>query len=566
MNLDLFGLKRRYRNVARIAQIAGVFMRHHLGHWVEKLGLKKFVPLRKKFGRKRKLPEEEALSVPRRLAMAFEELGPTFVKFGQLLSTRPDIIAPDYINEFKKLQDRVAPFESDLAFAVIEEELGCPIDELFSQIDSRAFAAGSIAQVHKAVTIKGDKVIVKVKRPGIEAQLDTDIKILMYFAQLAERRVPDFAVFRPTMIIEEFERTVKRELNFLTEGSNTERFNRDFKDITDVVTPSIFWEYTTESVLTAQWLEGCNLIEFIEECTDKKVRHSLADSLMKHFIKQYFETGFFHADPHPGNVMVSKDRKIILIDFGVVGRLSRELKGQLATTLSAAVNREIDLIIDVYADIGVFSPQTDMHSLKVELEDLLDRYYGLPLKQLDARAIIMELLDLVRKNNIMLPRDFVLLAKSFATLSGLVLMLDEDFDVFAAARPHAKKFLYNWMSLSSLKDNVTRAAWYSHSLLKNAPMYTKELTRKLVRGQLGFTFKHEGIDRFIQELDRSSNRLAFSITLASIVIGSSLIILSDKGPKLEILGGISLLGTVGFLVAGILGLWLLIAIYRSGKL
>jgi len=564
MKLEIFGLRRRYRHFTRIAQIAGVFARHHLGHWVERLGLRKFVPLRKKL--RRPGSGEKALTVAQRVALAFEELGPTFVKFGQLLSTRPDLIPPEYVKELQKLQDRVAPFESALAFARIEEELGRPLDELFSEIEPAPFAAGSIAQVYKAVTVAGERVIVKVKRPGIDRQIATDIQILRYFALLAERRIADIKLLRPTMIIDEFDRIVRSELNFLTEASNTERFYRDFKDSTVVRTPRMLWQYTTESVLTAEWLEGRNIAEVAADTEDGEKKRVLAKALMDVFVRQYFENGFFHADPHPGNVMVGDDGRLILVDFGVVGRLSSELKGQLATTLSAAVNREVDLIVDVYDDIGVFTPETDMKGLTIELEDLLDRYYGLPLKQIDVRVVLLEILDLARKYRIILPRDFVMLAKSFGTLSGLVLMLDKDFDVFAAARPYAKRFLFNWMSPKAVKHSAARALWYTHSMAKAAPLQAKELTRKLVRGQLGFTFKHEGIDRFIQELDGSSNRMAFSITLASIIVGSSLIILSDKGPKSELLGGISLFGLAGFAIAGILGVWLLIAIYRSGKL
>ena len=564
MKLEILGLRRRYRHFTRIAQIAGVFVRHRLGHWVERLGLRKFVPLRKKWKRGRQA--EKALTVPQRVALAFEELGPAFVKIGQLLSTRPDIIPPEYVKELQKLQDRVAPFDSALAFERIEEELGQPLNELFREIEPEPFAAGSVAQVYKAVTQAGDTVIVKIKRPGIDRQIDTDIQIVRYFAQLAERRLPDLKLFRPTMIIDEFDRIIRRELNFLTEASNTERFYREFKDSSVLRTPRLFWQYTTDCVLTAEWLEGRNIAEVAADTQDGEKKRALAKTLMELFIRQYFEKGFFHADPHPGNVMVAEDGSLNLVDFGVMGRLSTELKGQLATTMSAAVNREVDLIVDVYADIGVFTPETDLKGLRIDLEDLIDHYYGLPLKRMDVRSILREILDLARKYYIILPRDFVLLAKSFGTLSGLVLMLDKDFDVFAAARPYAKRFLFNWVSPKSVKHSAARAMWYTHSFVKNVPLQAKELSRKLVRGQLGFTFKHEGIEQFIQELDRSSNRLAFSITLASIVVGSSLIILSDKGPKIEMMGGISLFGLAGFAVAGILGIWLLIAIFRSGKL
>jgi len=563
--LDVLGIKRTYRNLARITQILQVFVRHRFGYLIERMELKQHLPFAAKILRKRPLPESEALSAPRRLAMAFEELGPTFVKLGQVLSSRPDVVPLEYAQELRKLQDRVAPFESDKAFALVEKELKRPLGELFAQIDAQPFAAGSLAQVYNATLKTGERVVVKVKRPGIDEQLATDIQILKGLSRLAERRLADVPIFPPALIVEEFERTIRRELDFLTEAASTDRFYREFKDSPLVKTPSVFWNYSTISILTVERLEGINITEAQALGAKDFDGKQLARHLLEVFIRQYFSVGFFHADPHPGNVLVGPNSQLILIDFGMVGRLSGDLKSQLVTTLYAAANRDVEVIIDIYADIGVFQPTTDMESLKTDVESLIDHYYGFPIKRVDFRELAQEILDLARNHHVRLPRDFVLLLKSLATVTGLARMLDPEIDLIATIKPHTRKILYERFLPHNVKSTASMAAWYMQAFAKKAPLQLKALSRKLQRGELGFTFKHQNFDHFIQEVDRSSNRLAFSITLAAIIVGSSLIIMSDKGPKLQFLD-ISLLGFAGYLFAGILGIFLLVAILKSNKL
>ena len=559
--MKLSRLARHYRSGQRLRHILMVLARHGYGHFIERLHLAEHVPL---LGRiMRREPGVAELTIPRRLVHVLQELGPTFVKLGQMLSGRPDLLPREYIDELKKLRDHVDPFPSEQARAAVAAELGRPIEEVFEEFVDVPLASGSIAQVHEAVTRNGHRVVVKVKRPGIERVIMTDIDLLTDLAELAERHIPELNVLRPKMLVEEFQRGVRREMNFITEASYTARFAEIHADNDRIIIPRVYWDYTTDSVLTLGKITGTPITN-IEELRRKGMDlPELARIGADAFMKQYFDEGMFHADPHGGNILVTDDGRLGIIDFGLVGHLSEHMTGQLATILITRVYGDISLMADVATEIGIFSEVEDVESLRADLKELAERYYGLPLKHIDVRKLFLELMDMARQYQVTMPREFVMLGRSFATIDSVGRELDPDFDISQAIEPYVRGMIRNKLSPRNLVRNASMGLWQVTRLLQEAPKTIRRFGDKLLAGKLSVALKHEGLQSFTLELEKSSNRLAFSILVAAIIVASSLILSAKIGPMW---GNVSLLGLAGYALAALLGFWLLIAILRSGRM
>lgn len=558
--MSITGIARTYRSLQRLRQILQVLAKHGFGHLIDRMRLRRYLPLAGRITRKPP-PAEEVLGA-KRVRLVLQELGPTFVKLGQMLSNRPDLLPESYLQEFRLLQDRVAPFDSKLAHQRVEEELAGKLDELFSAFDSEPLASGSIAQVYYARTRDEQEVVVKVKRPGIEKTLLTDTDLMGQLARLAERHIPESRVIRPTLLVEELSRILKREMDFISEAAYTAKFYQAFADEKMVHTPEVYWEYTTSSVLTLGRLRGRNISEVIKEAPDSQ-RKLLARRLADAFMKQYFELGLFHGDPHPGNILVDEEGHISIVDFGMVGHLTEELKDQLAATVIALVNRDLDVIIDTYEDIGILPPEVDPAALKPELVELLDKYYGMPLALIDQRRVFLEVMAVARRYGLLIPRDFILLGKSLVTIISLAKELYPEFDVAASLHPYAERLARERYSPQKIARSFSVTAWQLLGLLQHAPRDLKRLLARTLAGRLQMVFRHEGLDDFTLQLGRSGNRLAASIIIGSLLLSASLILAMKVPPKLF---DVPILGLAGYLVAGMLGIWLVIAILRSGRL
>lgn len=559
--VDISRIARTYRSVTRLRQILQVVARYGFGYLVDRIQLGHYLPLPTRWKGGPGLEAEEP-SLARRLADMLEELGPTFVKFGQMLSNRPDLLPPVFIQELRRLQDRVVPFDTALARATIEKELGAPVEELFGEFSAEPFAAGSVAQVYHAATREGDQVVVKVKRPGIDKVILTDIDLLSQLARLLEEHVSETRVLRPQLLVEEFRRSVRRELDFTSEASATARFYQQFAEHPRVRTPQVFWEYTTTSVLTLERLAGRNLSdrEALEEMGVD--REQLARTLTEAFLQQFFLTGLFHADPHGGNLLVDEEGVLTIVDFGIVGSLSDELRSQLATTFIAAVARQVGIVIEVYTDIGVVGPETNVRELKGDLEELLNKYFEVPLAHIDQLTVFQELMSLARRHRVFLPRDFVLLGKAFVTVSALARELDPQFDMASVAAPYARRLMVEKLSPARLARSVGLVLWQLSSLAQRAPRGLRQLLDKAVAGQLQFIFRHQGLDPFGHTLERTGNRLASAIILAAVLLSATTLITAGLGPQLW---GVSALGLAGLVVSGVLAVWLGLAIWRSNR-
>jgi len=560
------GTREALRNLGRLREIAGVLARHGFADLVERMDLLRFVPILRRRARAGRKPFAE------RAADAMQELGPTFVKLGQQLSQRPDLLTEDFISAFPRLQDKVKPFDEEEARAILEEALEAKADERFAEFTTKPLASGSIGQVHEASLADGREVVVKVRRPLIEEKIKADLSLLAQLAALAERHIPESRIYRPVQIVEEFARSLERELDFTAEASALSQFEKNFRDDPEVVVPEVIWSHTRAGVLTLTRIRGTPLSDMDAVRAAGVDRKKLARLIAQCFLTQFFETGIFHADPHPGNLVALEGDRLGLIDFGAVGHLSDEMSSELAAILFAISAGDVALVASVYEEMGVLDEAaTDRGAMLADFQEFLDRYYGLPADRLDMRMAFADGIAIARRHNARLPRELVIFGRAFVSALSTVQRLDPDLKISEVVRPYVRRLVASRLSPGRLTRAGARTGYHLMSLVRHLPGDVRSIVRKLREGKLRFEFRHEGLEDFTTEIDRSSNRLSFSVVIGSIVIGSSYIMASNVGPSwsaLEFLGlgRVPILGLVGFLVAGVMGLGLAWAIYRSGKL
>ncbi len=546
----------------RSRKIINTFARYGLGQVIDDLGLD-FFARRLPFPRpKRELKELEDLSKAVRIRKVLEELGPTFIKFGQLLSTRSDIIPAEYIDELKKLQEQVPPFPFERVKQTVEGELGHALPELFSFFEVRPLAAASIGQVHEARLLSGEKVAVKVQRPDIRQVIEEDLAILENIAELVEKYSELGRLYNARGIIAEFKHIITMELNYHHEGRNAERIGRNFVEDNSLLIPEIYWTHTTQKVLTMQYIGGIKLKDRESLETGGYDTRKIVEQLSQVYVKQIFMDGSFHGDPHPGNVGVTAQGSLFFLDFGIAGHLNEEQRYLFNKMLLGLLSRNTEQVIYGITSLGVVTEQTDKRLLHLDLERLQERYYELPLKDLNLGEALHDLMEVAFKNRIHLPPDFTLLAKTFLTLEGLVSALQPDFSIAELVEPMGKTLLRQQLSMRRLTNQLYK---YSNRYLRLAEILPDRLVTLLDRGAEGnFKVKLEFIDdeHILDRLNHMINRLSFSIVLASFILGLTLmmqfteITLFRRFPLVEI----------GLLIVGVMGFWWLLAILRSGRL
>lgn len=556
---------RSVRSLNRLRHIAQALTREGFGHVVSQINLTRFVPvwmLRKTASRKDS--PGTAADIGRRLSVVFTELGPTFIKLGQLLTTHPDLLPEELLDEFRSLQDRVPPFGTDEAMKIIEEDLDRPVSEVFESIEPEPLASASIGQVYRAKTPEGRDVVIKVRRPGIEDDIFHDMHILKWIAQSLEEFVPEARVYRPTGIVAELEEMLARELDYINEASTTSRVAEAFTEDFGVLIPKIDWSRTSPRLLTMEALPGRNVDTLLRSGASLN-RKMVAKRLADCYLKQIFEVGTFHADPHPGNILVDPPATVGLIDFGQVGTLTEELMTDVISLVYAALQRETQMMVDTLTDMNALGPSTDKRQLQRSLRILLDKYYGLPLKRLDVATMMNELTELLRKNDVFVPRDLSMLIKALGTMGAVTRTLDPDLDLLELLQPRIKKAIRKRFSGEQMKKSTARVGWELFSLLRAAPRQLGSMMRKASRDGWELHVRHENIDKLIRELDRSSNRLSFAVVIAAIIVGSSVVI--SAGSEAMVFGiPVQTFGILGYLIAGVFGLGLSWAIFRSGRL
>lgn len=546
--------------------ILNVMFKHGFGHFIERVNLQglitysRFSPWKLRSG---SMSPQEQFSFSERFRMVLEELGPTFIKFGQILSSRPDFVPAEMIEELKKLQDTVPPFSYEEVEKQIRAEFEAPLSELFSFFDPVPFAAASIAQVHQARLDDGLEVVVKVQRPRIDLVIETDLNILMNLAMLTERYIAESETYRPVAIVEEFARSIKRELDFNLEATNTTRFFHNFSDDETVRIPMVYWGMTSKKVLTMEMLSGTRLHdsrELTEHGFDCKV---LAHRLGEAFLKQVLEQGFFHADPHPGNLMALDNNVIGFIDFGMIGRLDEETKGYLADSVMSLLQRDYNRLTDTFTQMGFLSEDTDLKLFREDLMDFIDPYYGRSLKNIEIGAVISKAIEIAVKHKAHVPADLMLLGKALLTIEGIGRQLDQDLDLVELGLPFSMRIMKNRLSPARFAREAYQIIQESGELIRILPKQLKVIFNKLEKDKLLITFKHSGLENFIREIDRSSNRITVGVITSALILSSSLLINADKGPFMF---NYPVFGLIGYSLAALFGIWLIISIIRSGRL
>jgi ubiquinone biosynthesis protein len=562
--LRLLGLGRRYQRAARLRQILTVFVRYGFGELVSRLEIDRvFHVSRRLFSRKEPGRTVAELNAGQRLTRAFEELGPTFIKLGQVLSTRPDIMPPEYLAALSTLQDNVPGFTYEEVAEVILSELKAPPEQAFAEFTPEPLAAASLAQVHRARLATGEEVAVKVQRPGIEEVIAGDLDILETIARLVERRLPHLAAYDPVGLVQEFGRSLRLELDFNHEGQNCDISRANFKHDANIVIPRVFWTHTSQRVLTLEMIRGTKINDGPALDQAGLNRPRLAVVGCEAYMRMIFDYGFFQADPHPGNLLVLPDGRIAILDYGMFSRISEQDRHRLVDLLLAAYDRRADLIVVLMKEIGLAGPKVNDEALTNDVQDLLDRYYGLELKRISMGRIVQEMLSIIRHHRIHIPHGFTMLLRGLATIEGLGMLIDPDFNFVESMRPFLEHEGRKRFGIVSWLRNLRRSSADFELMFHNLPSDLRSMFERIKKGQIELVLNPDEFRKIGASLERSNNRLSVAIILAAIILGSSLMVVfvAPKG----LLAFVPILGVLGFLAAGIIGVWLLFTVLRGER-
>ncbi|MCB2181416.1 MAG: AarF/ABC1/UbiB kinase family protein [Desulfobulbaceae bacterium] len=554
---------RTYRNLGRYRQILSVLFKYGFGEFIDTLNIEQYLEISKQMLFKKEPKSVDKLTRPERVRLVFEELGPTFIKFGQILSSRPDLIPLEYIFELSKLQDKVPSFPYEEVSLLIQDELGQSPEKVFKHFDKDPIAAASIGQVHRARLKNDEEVVVKVQRPGIEEIIETDLEIMLHLASLMERHIEEFEVQRPTRIVSVFARSIEKEINYNLEAANIERFARQFLENQTVYVPKVYRSFSTKRVITMEFVSGikASKIDTLQkEGYDLQLIASRGAVLV---MKQIFNFGFFHADPHPGNVFVLPNNIICFLDFGMMGRISRKERNDFADLVMHVVRRDERKVTDAILNITTHHGYIERGALENDFADIIERYVGLPLKELEIGPLMHNLLEIVSRYRLSLKPNFYLLVKAASTMEGLGRMLDPEFEMTQHAEPFITKIQKDKLNPKKLVGDLVESGTELMQLFKEIPSGIRDVLSLTRQGKIKIEFEHRGLDPLYGHLEQITNRIAFAIVLAAQIVGSSLIVLADIPPKWH---GIPIIGLAGFLLAGIMGFWLLISMLRHGKM
>ena len=549
------------RNFGRLSEIAQVAVRHGFGYWFETHRLTDLFPRRGNRIEDAGQPSQRG----QHLREMLDELGPTFVKFGQLLSTRPDVLPPDIIAELRGLQDDVRPFPISDVEKVIEEDLGLTIAQLFAEFDEEPVAAASIGQVHRATLPNGKQVAVKVQRPGAPRQIEADVALLYQAARIAKERVRALDFIDVQQLVDEFARSIRHELDYRLEARNADTFHRNFAGHPHVRVPRVFWSYTRTRVLTLEWIDGIQVADLDPEHWSVEARRDIAYLMTETWMTMIFRHGFFHGDPHPANVLVlGGGDQIGLVDFGAVGKLTDDDITKLTRMFIDAASENVDALPRRLAELGVRYPKEREEEFQAELREIYYRYYGASLAEIDPLQVIREAFQLIYSMNLRLPSRFLLLDKAIATLGSVGVDLYPDFNVFEVAKPYARNLMLERFTPGRMLSRAQKDSRALAHVATSLPHQVYGLVEELRSGQIEVGFVHKGLSELRHTLDVAINRLVVAMVVAGGLIGSSLIgILAKSGPHVL---GLHVISFVGFIVAGVLGIWLLWGVIRSGRL
>ena len=511
----------------RYQEIADTLVRHGLGFLAGAVGVTRWIPAGRTADR-RVDPEGGPYTTPQRIRLALEELGPTFVKLGQLLSTRPDLLPPAYIAEFSKLQDAAPPVPAEAIRRTIREELGADPEELFASFEWTPLASASIGQAHTATLADGTAVVVKVRRPDAVRQVNEDLEILTNLAERAARAWEAARTYNIPGIVQEFAQTLRAELDYLREARNAERFAANFADRPEVVIPRVHWDTTTSRVLTLERMTGTKISDIAQLDADGVDRRRLARTGTELMLQMLFEDRFFHADPHPGNMFVHPDGSIALIDFGMVGEISEELYEKFAAFFIAFTERDPAALADALIDLSVTRGSVDEDALRVGLTSFVGRYSGRPLSELHFSQMATDLLRMVREQRLQLPGPVSLVIKVLMMIEGIGVQLDPDFDLNAVLTRYARRLMREQLSLEALLRRVGSASAEAGALLVEAPGRVRRLLAQVDRNGLEVHLRAAELDPLVGRAERIGNRLVAGMIVAALINGLGQLVVHEN--------------------------------------
>jgi ubiquinone biosynthesis protein len=556
-------LGRTYRHAKRYEEILNVLIKYGSGDVLDVLNIKQHIEIgiEKISGKE---PEQiEKLSRPERLRMALEELGPTFVKLGQILSTRPDLIPLDYAREFSKLQDDVPSFPYDDVRETIKSETGRFPEDIFHSFHKKPIAAASMGQVHKAILKDTEEeVAIKVQRPNIQQTIEVDLEIMLHLAFLMERHVAEMEGLHPTKIVHEFARSIEDEIDYTVEASHIEHFARQFLDDETIYVPKVYRDLTTKRMLVMEFIDGIKASDFDHLRKGGYNLGEIASRGADSILKQICVHGFYHADPHPGNIFILPNNVICFIDFGMMGRISLQEREDFTDFVELLINKDEKKIVDALLKLTNFAVDLNRSDLQRDLMEFIDRYAYLPLEKLEIATMLQSVLEILTKQGMSLKPDLYLMIKALSTAEGLGRSLDPEFEIVNHAKPFFRKIKASRYTLKRIAGDLMDSGTELLCLLKEIPGELREVLRNAREGKLKIGIQYDGWDRTLCRFDLISDRIASAIVLASLIVGSSIIILSNTPPKWH---DMPIIGLAGFLIAAVMGFWLLTSILRSGR-
>lgn len=560
--MRLSSIPRTWRHMRRYRQIVSILLKYGFDDIVGVIRQDLVMRFGSKIVPRLKVKTDVSMSRPERLRYAAEELGPAFVKLGQILSMRPDLVPPDIATEFQKLQDEVTPCSYEEILTVIREELKQEPEMVFAEICDQPLAAASIAQVYRATLPTGQRVVLKVQRPGIRDVIDVDLEIISDLAQILARHSPNTIMYDPVGIVTEFDRSIHRELDFLSEARNIQRFGRLCADDTTVFIPTAYLELSSPRLLVMDFVDGVKVSRLDEISKMNLDQTIIAKRGANLILKQIFEFGFFHADPHPGNIMVIEDNVIAPLDYGMVGHLDQHTIDGLGDVLIGIVKKDVRRILKSFDSLEMSRAVESRDALQMDLSDFINRYYEVPLQQLQVSSLLGEIFEIARLHHLVVPSNMSLMLKALVTVEGLGRKLYPEFDMVSEVRPYINRITMKrydprrkFRELISILDDFS-------DLAEELPQGIRDIMRKTSRGELKVQFEHRNLDNIAKKYTQSSNRTSSALIIAALIIGSSLVMQVPLSPSFF---GFPLLGVIGYILASMFGIMLLWDIFRSRR-
>lgn len=545
----------------RYRKILAIFFKYGYGDLIELLKIDHYIEIGLEMISRKRRDRIAKLTRAERIRMALEELGPTYIKFGQALSTRPDLIAVDFVVELAKLQDKVPSRPFAEIKARVEKELKAPLTQIFARFDEKPLASASIGQVHRARLMDGTDVAIKVQHAGIKKTIEVDLEIMLHLATLMEHNIEEIAPHRPVKIVEEFARTLEKEIDYTIEATSMERFRHQFVGDPHIYVPKVFRKTSTERVLTMEYVEGIKVSDLDRLAAaglDPKILTSRGAQL---WLKQVFDYGFFHADPHPGNLFALPGNVICLLDFGMMSSIDRFTKAMFVEIIDSVVNRDEAKAVQTILRLTSWDEEPDIRVLEREVADFMGLHLYKPLKDIEFGKLLQDLLRLVSQHSLRMPPNIFMMLKSFATMEGVARMLDPDFNMVVKAAPFIRQVKLSRLLPHNLVGELYRYSGEVIAFLQQMPRDLLEINRLIRTKRLTLRLEHQSLDHILGVLHKISNRIAFAIVIAALLIGSALIVFARTPPLFY---GISLIGIIGFLTAAAMGFWLLLAVLKKG--